>query len=180
MDSMNPAAVASQPVAFSSEKTRVRWDQAAAKSDVSLADEVRIPASKVGLARQLTRSNSQGTLDAALAPSFFVKRPSRFQRVLKHVKRRIKRVCRLLCGSKVFATCTTLLTIFALFGDDMRLMLSSKSEDPYFDIVTWTAMVMFAIEIVAFSGGKPEYLFGFFFLVGWHRHNNASFRYHLC
>lgn len=89
--------------------------------------------------------------------------PTRCQLAKKHVKKWFKRRCKTLCGSRVFATITTLLTFFALFGDDMRLLFASKKDDQYFDYVTMTAMVAFAIEIVAFSGGKPEYLFGFFF-----------------
>lgn len=86
-----------------------------------------------------------------------------WQLAYKRFKARFRKVCKFVCGSRVFATITTLLTIFALFGDDMRLMFSSKAEDQFFDIITVVAMTMFAIEIMAFCGGKPEYLFGFFF-----------------
>lgn len=115
--------------------------------------------SEQSLYRTLTRNNSQGTIADARGNL----PPTRFQERKRVLKRGFKRACKWLCGSKVFATATTLLTIYALFGDDMRLMFSSKKEDPYFDIITWTAMAAFSIEIVAFSGGKPEYPFAFFF-----------------
>jgi class 3 adenylate cyclase len=69
----------------------------------------------------------------------------------------------MICASKIFAGLTMSLTFYALFGDDMRLIFTAKKEDTIFDWITITAMSMFSIEIVAFIGGKPEYLFGFFF-----------------
>merc|ERR1719326_914600 len=42
-------------------------------------------------------------------------------------------------------------------------MFTGKRDDEDFDVITITAMAIFTVEIIAFSGGKPEYLFGFFF-----------------
>jgi class 3 adenylate cyclase len=78
-------------------------------------------------------------------------------------RRRIRSFCQILCKSRLLAVLTTLLTFYALFGDDLRLMFSNKAEDTYFDWVTIAAMAVFSIELLAFSGGKPEYMFGFFF-----------------
>jgi len=55
------------------------------------------------------------------------------------------------------------LTIYALFGDDMRLLLTAKPEDWIFDCITIVSMTIFVLEIVACSIGKVGYLFGFFF-----------------
>jgi len=67
--------------------------------------------------------------------------------------------------SPYFSGITTVLTIYALFGDDLRLLLTSKPADPIFDIVTISTMAMFGIEVLACSVGKPGYLFGFFFFL---------------
>jgi len=70
---------------------------------------------------------------------------------------------RRLAVSPTFSAITTVLTIYALFGDDMRLLLTEKPNDGIFDSVTITSMVIFSIEIIACSFGKAGYLFGFFF-----------------
>lgn len=81
----------------------------------------------------------------------------------QRVKALFRRACRVLCESRVFASLTTLLTLYALFGDDARLIFTRKAADEIFDWITIGTMIMFAIEIAAFCGGKAEYLWGFFF-----------------
>lgn len=65
--------------------------------------------------------------------------------------------------SNVFATITTLLTIYALIGDDIRLISFEKEDDIFFDALTWTCIGMFSIEIFVCSFGKPDYWMSFFF-----------------
>ena len=57
----------------------------------------------------------------------------------------------------------TLITIYALLGDDIRLLFFSKEADDGFLALTITAMGMFFIELVLASIGKPEYFNSFFF-----------------
>ena len=72
----------------------------------------------------------------------------------RHHKKIIRKYCKVVCSPRAFATVTTLLTDYALFGDDMRLILSVKSVDPFFDVSTILATVSFIIELIAFIGGK--------------------------
>mmetsp|Transcript_99190 Transcript_99190/g.175907 ORF Transcript_99190/g.175907 Transcript_99190/m.175907 type:complete len:968 (+) Transcript_99190:131-3034(+) len=89
--------------------------------------------------------------------------PPMWKRVYYVIRWMFKWCCKQVCDSKVFASITTLLTIYALFGDDLRLIFTQKPDDIWFDRVTIVAMSLFALEIIAFCGGKPEYMFGFFF-----------------
>jgi len=65
---------------------------------------------------------------------------------------------------KVFIYIMTSLTIYALFGDDVRLLFFSKPSDFFFNIITIVAMAAFIIEIIISSfAKKDEYLFSFYF-----------------
>lgn len=65
---------------------------------------------------------------------------------------------------KWFTYVMTGLTIYALFGDDIRLLIFKKKSDTTFNILTCTAMLAFIIEIVISSVvKKEEYLFSFYF-----------------
>ena len=65
---------------------------------------------------------------------------------------------------KWFTYVMTGLTIYALFGDDLRLLLFKKRSDTTFDIFTSIAMLAFIVEIVISSVvKKEEYLFSFYF-----------------
>lgn len=58
---------------------------------------------------------------------------------------------------------TTTLSIYALFGDDIRVVAFNKHADLTFDVLTIIALVVFSVEIVISFMAKPEYRFGFFF-----------------
>jgi len=74
-------------------------------------------------------------------------------------------LCQKVAGSPYFSALTTLLTFYALFGDDMRLMFTDKPADIIFDGLTAATMLVFCVEIVVCSVGKAGYLFGFFFFL---------------
>jgi len=57
----------------------------------------------------------------------------------------------------------TVITVFALFGDDIRILCAPKHADPYFYVVSATMMFLFAVEIILASFAKPDYLNSFFF-----------------
>ena len=57
----------------------------------------------------------------------------------------------------------TLVTIYALLGDDLRIICWDSSADPVFLGITVASMVFFTIEIVLASIGKPDYFNSFFF-----------------
>lgn len=56
-----------------------------------------------------------------------------------------------------------LVTIYALLGDDLRVIYASKEEDYIFTQLTTFSLFVFLLEIIIASLVKPEYRFGFFF-----------------
>eukprot|EP00927_Polykrikos_kofoidii_P027642 TRINITY_DN24245_c0_g1_i1.p1 TRINITY_DN24245_c0_g1~~TRINITY_DN24245_c0_g1_i1.p1 ORF type:complete len:956 (+),score=167.15 TRINITY_DN24245_c0_g1_i1:203-3070(+) len=72
------------------------------------------------------------------------------------------RVSRAIVENKYFVGFTTILTMWALLGDDMR-RFTHKSADPYFDAIVYLCLVVFSIEIVVSCLGKHDYYLGFFF-----------------
>ncbi|CAG9326054.1 unnamed protein product [Blepharisma stoltei] len=57
----------------------------------------------------------------------------------------------------------TTLTIYALFGDNFRLLMTSKEADSIFFSITCAIMGVFLIEIITTSIAKEGYLFSFYF-----------------
>ena len=51
----------------------------------------------------------------------------------------------------------TILTIYALFGDDIRLAATPVSVDDYFYIASIVCLVFFSLEIIAQSFVKENY-----------------------
>jgi hypothetical protein len=75
----------------------------------------------------------------------------------------IKRCARWTVENKYFVAFTTVLTIYALVGDDFRLLATSKPADVVFDFITLACLFVFFIEIVLACLGKNDYFMGFFF-----------------
>mmetsp|Transcript_8001 Transcript_8001/g.18604 ORF Transcript_8001/g.18604 Transcript_8001/m.18604 type:complete len:993 (+) Transcript_8001:82-3060(+) len=73
--------------------------------------------------------------------------------------------CGRLASSSTISAVTTLLTVYALLGDDMRLIFSGKEADEFFNIITIVTMVVFGLEVIINTLGKQGYLFGFFFML---------------
>jgi hypothetical protein len=65
--------------------------------------------------------------------------------------------------SKGFVIFMTILTFYALFGDDIRQIFFSKSSDIIFYYFTGFALVAFLFEFILASYSKPKYIWGFFF-----------------
>jgi hypothetical protein len=57
----------------------------------------------------------------------------------------------------------TVVTIYALFGDDFRLLLSPKSSDEVFWSLTVVALFFFSAELVMASLAQKDYFLGFYF-----------------
>mmetsp|Transcript_28338 Transcript_28338/g.50177 ORF Transcript_28338/g.50177 Transcript_28338/m.50177 type:complete len:1006 (+) Transcript_28338:66-3083(+) len=70
---------------------------------------------------------------------------------------------RCIVENKVFITLTTLLTIYALMGDDIRLIATEKPADPVFNGITISCIVIFTVEVILSCFGKDDYFGGFFF-----------------
>eukprot|EP00971_Amphidinium_carterae_P313793 6236709-Amphidinium_carterae.1 len=78
---------------------------------------------------------------------------------------RFQQQCSALCDDWRFAVLTTVLVLYALFGDDFRLAAFPKDFDIAFDILTITSILVFFTDIIAASIGKDEYFGGFFFML---------------
>eukprot|EP00927_Polykrikos_kofoidii_P039002 TRINITY_DN33446_c0_g1_i1.p1 TRINITY_DN33446_c0_g1~~TRINITY_DN33446_c0_g1_i1.p1 ORF type:complete len:1000 (+),score=129.26 TRINITY_DN33446_c0_g1_i1:88-3000(+) len=105
-------------------------------------------------------------LNTNKTPSSKHRRPSLSHAVITFSKKSVgacEIVSRRLASSGPFSAFTTVLTIYALFGDDMRLLLTAKPSDPIFDFITILSMVIFSIEIVALSIGKSGYFLDILF-----------------
>lgn len=61
------------------------------------------------------------------------------------------------------STFMTLITIYSLFGDDVRQLAFTKEADYVFYIITIICMFFFALEIVLSSISKEGYFLGFYF-----------------
>lgn len=72
---------------------------------------------------------------------------------------------RAIVENKVFVGFTTLLTVYALVGDDIRLLCTNKPADLYFDILTILCIAIFSLEIILSCIGKSDYFLSFFFLL---------------
>ena len=58
---------------------------------------------------------------------------------------------------------TFLATIYALLGDDLRLLVFTKEVDEIFTVLSGLALLAFSVEIVLASIGIPDYFSSFFF-----------------
>jgi len=70
---------------------------------------------------------------------------------------------RAIVENKFFVAFTTVLTIYALVGDDCRILLTNQPADDYFNVLTISCLVIFTFEIVVSCLGKSDYFLGFFF-----------------
>lgn len=74
-------------------------------------------------------------------------------------------ISRKMVENKWFVFFTTVLTIYALIGDDLRLRFTNKPADFTFNIITLVCLVVFAAEITLSCLGKSDYFLGFFFIL---------------
>jgi len=108
----------------------------------------------------LSKGLSKG---AAKSRSLTFPESPRARRCFRVFWKYVKRISQFFAYNSQFSSLTTLLTIYALFGDDIRLLFTSKQDDYIFDYLTMSAMVTFSFECVVCSIGKAGYLGGFFF-----------------
>lgn len=64
--------------------------------------------------------------------------------------------------NKFFVALTTILTVYALVGDDFRLLCTNKPADLWFNVITIVCLAVFTFEIVLSCLGKDDYILGFF------------------
>lgn len=79
------------------------------------------------------------------------------------MRRCVRRTSRVICENRLFVLFGTVVTIWALVGDDVRLCCFNKPVDKYFDGLVIFNIVFFSLEIVLCCFGKDDYFMGFFF-----------------
>ena len=57
----------------------------------------------------------------------------------------------------------TAITIYALFGDDVRTLAFTKNADDVFYVITIVCMLFFSLEVLISSIAKEGYFLGFYF-----------------
>lgn len=62
-----------------------------------------------------------------------------------------------------FTALTGVLTVWALIGDDLRLMYTDKPDDNIFNVLTGICILVFLVEIILSCIAKDDYYMGFFF-----------------
>lgn len=61
------------------------------------------------------------------------------------------------------STFVTTLTLYALFGDDIRIVAFTLSADIYFNVITLISMFVFIAEMILSILSKYNYTWSFFF-----------------
>jgi len=78
-------------------------------------------------------------------------------------KRLVKKVAAWVVDNKLFVAFGIILTVWALCGDDLRLLLTHRTADPAFDAMVIFCIVFFSFEAVVSCFGKDDYFMSFFF-----------------
>lgn len=81
---------------------------------------------------------------------------------IKHLPKWKQTTLRLL-DSWAISVFMTVITIYALFFDDIRVLLIPVSFDDFFFTITSICLTLFLIEIIFASLAKPGYFLSFFF-----------------
>ena len=68
-----------------------------------------------------------------------------------------------LVEGQIVTVIMTITTLYALFGDDLRLWLFDKEADVYFFIGLVASFVLFALELLLQSCVVDEFKYSFFF-----------------
>jgi len=68
-----------------------------------------------------------------------------------------------LADNKALTVLTSVFTIYALTGDDCKRIFTDKPADPVFDAIVILCFAIFSAELMIFSIGKSDYLWGFYF-----------------
>jgi hypothetical protein len=76
-----------------------------------------------------------------------------------------KEFMQLILESRIFQLLVNSFTIYALFGDDLRVIFVPKSGDVGFDVATIICIVLFTVEIIFSIFVRDRYFPHFFFLL---------------
>jgi len=81
--------------------------------------------------------------------------PSKYQKIVEW--------SRIVIENNYVVGFTTVLTIWALTGSDLRMMFTTKAFDAIFNWIVGVMLVTFTFELILSSIGKDDYFLGFFF-----------------
>lgn len=87
----------------------------------------------------------------------------RIQDSCKVIWHAIGRGCSCIAENKVFVFVGTFITVWALLGDDLKLLTTDRPVDDIFDGLVVFCIVFFSLEVVICSLGKDDYFMSFFF-----------------
>jgi len=96
----------------------------------------------------------------------FVKKDSSIKNTMTFSKRKqdmFRHLCRVVVENRWFVALTTILTVYALVGDDFRLAATQKPADDVFNAITLFCFFVFGAEIIMSCYGKCDYFWSFFF-----------------
>ena len=82
---------------------------------------------------------------------------------VKYCYLKTKKVLYCILENKFYTAFMTIVTIYALFGDDFRLLIFRKGADAYFYGLSTASLLFFSIEILIASISKAGYFIGFYF-----------------
>ena len=63
----------------------------------------------------------------------------------------------------IFQGVMTVITIYSLFGDDVRQVGFTKNADDTFNALTSLSLAMFSVELILACFAKDDYFLGFYF-----------------
>jgi class 3 adenylate cyclase len=80
-------------------------------------------------------------------------------------KRRMARCCRNIVESAVATAITTVLTLWVLVCDDLRILVARQPDDNIFEYILIVSLIVFGMEIILAAVGKEDYFMGFLFIM---------------
>jgi len=85
------------------------------------------------------------------------------QAFTKKAEPRHKKLSRKIVENSFFVCFTMVLTIYALVGDDVRILVTHRSADSVFNWIVVVCLAVFTFECILSVFGKADYLYSFFF-----------------
>ncbi|CAJ1379015.1 unnamed protein product, partial [Effrenium voratum] len=77
----------------------------------------------------------------------------------------VKRLCSFIAEHKAYVFVGTFITVWALLGDDLKLLTTDKPADGLFDGLVVFCIVFFSSEVLICCLGKDDYFMSFFFVL---------------
>mmetsp|Transcript_18173 Transcript_18173/g.42486 ORF Transcript_18173/g.42486 Transcript_18173/m.42486 type:complete len:993 (+) Transcript_18173:314-3292(+) len=146
-----------------------RWNSANG-SDAGLRRPSVATAKTLGLASIESELSSYGSrrrghLESISSTVPAAAKPNMHQKSRRPRESRCVHCSRAIVENRFFIAIATLLTLYALVGDDFRLLATEMPADVIFNGITLTCLLFFGMELVLASIGKPDYFMGFFFIL---------------